>query len=61
MDSIAFEKQTVAVERVLRSPANAPSRAEATVQFQRQARLAISTETLLRLQGAELGVQQGGS
>lgn len=31
------------------------------MQFQRQTHLAISTETLLRLQGAELGVQRGGS
>lgn len=61
MDSFAFEKQIVAVYRVLRSSTNAPSRKEATMQFQRQTHLAISTETLLRLQGAELGVQRGGS
>lgn len=61
MDSLAFEKQIVAVDGVLHSPTNARSRKEAATQLQHQTHLAISTETLLRLQGAELGVQRGGS
>lgn len=61
MNSIAFEKQIVSVDRVLHNPTNVPGRKEAKTQFQCQSCLAISTETVLCLQGAELRVQRGGS
>lgn len=54
-------KHVVAADRALHNPMSTPSREKALTEFQFQTRLVMSAETLLCLQGAELGVQQGGS